>query len=340
MHEITVGKNEEDQRLDRILARLFPNAGKGFVFKMLRKKNIVLNGKKAEGSERLKQGDVIKLFFSEESFEKLSGGNAQQINTQNIKKKNSTDCKGDSLSGMIVYEDDDVIILNKPKGVLSQKAEPGDVSLNEMLIAYMQQKGELSEEQLKTFKPSMCNRLDRNTAGLICGGKTLKGLRELSELFRSRDLEKYYLCIVKGKVEKKERIEGYLIKDEITNKVTVVTELKKNEAKGYDKGSDNVSKIITEYKPVVYREGCTLLEVKLVTGKPHQIRAHLASIGHPIAGDMKYGDESFNRTVRDKYKIKSQVLFAYRMVFPDNCKELKQLNGKEIKLEKPAEFFI
>ena len=207
-----------------------------------------------------------------------------------------------------------------------------------MLIAYMLDKGELSKEQMATFKPSMCNRLDRNTSGLICGGKTLKGLRGLSELFRSRDLDKYYLCIVKGKVEKPQRIEGYLIKDEASNKVSV---------KPLSDSSDNTkdkdikeSKIVTEYKPLGYGEGCTLLEVKLITGKSHQIRAHLASIGHPLAGDMKYGDEKFNREVWDKHKVKSQVLRAYRMVFPKDCGELPQLSGKEIKLNKTDEFFI
>ncbi|MBR3579404.1 MAG: RluA family pseudouridine synthase [Lachnospiraceae bacterium] len=352
MQIVTVGKNEEGQRLDRILIRLLPNAGKGLLFKMLRKKNIVLNGKKAEGSERLNLGDEIKMFFSDESYAKLSGRETSDnisINGDNktseagtlVRTENQishdTEKLAVQLSNMIVYEDDDVIILDKPKGVLSQKAENTDISLNEMLIAYMTGKGELSEEQLATFKPSMCNRLDRNTSGLICGGKTLKGLRGLSELFRSRDLDKYYLCIVKGKIEKPQRIEGYLIKDEALNKVSVKPLSVQDGGTGKD---IKESKIVTEYRPLGYGEGCTLLEVKLITGKSHQIRAHLASIGHPLAGDMKYGDEMFNRSVRDKYKIKSQVLRAYRMVFPKDCGELAQLNGKEIKLDKDDEFFI
>lgn len=361
MQIITVGKNEEGQRLDRILIRLLPNAGKGLLFKMLRKKNIVLNGKKAEGSERLEPGDEIKMFFSDESYAKLSGRDTAGLaetdgnkpasaNSETTDNKYRNKDLADKLRSMIVYEDDDVVILDKPKGVLSQKAENTDISLNEILIAYMTDKGELSKEQMATFKPSMCNRLDRNTSGLICGGKTLKGLRGLSELFRSRDLDKYYLCIVKGKIEKSQRIEGYLIKDEASNKVFVkpVSGSDADNAKDKDavkekdaKEKDTKeSKIVTEYKPLGYGEGCTLLEVKLITGKSHQIRAHLASIGHPLAGDMKYGDEMFNREVRDKHKIKSQVLRAYRMVFPKDCGELTQLGGKEIKLNKSDEFFI
>lgn len=330
MRSITVGKNEEGQRLDRILVRLLPNAGKGFIFKMLRKKNIVLNGKKAEGSERLEFGDEIKMFFSEESFAKLTGKETcpDYVNDGHNKLL-------DKITDMIVYEDEDVIILNKPKGVLSQKAEKNDISLNEMLIAYMLGKGEINEEQMATFKPAMCNRLDRNTSGLICGGKTLKGLRGLSELLRSRDLDKYYLCIVKGKVENRQRIEGFLVKDEASNKVSVRPHLSKNT------GEDiQGSKIVTEYKPLAYGEDCTLLEVKLITGKSHQIRAHLASIGHPLAGDMKYGDEKFNRKMLEQHKIRSQVLMAYRMVFPKDCGELGRLSGKEIKLDKSEEFFI
>ena len=360
MREIIVGKNEDGQRLDRILTRLFPNAGKGFIFKMLRKKNIVLNGKKAEGSERLAVGDEIKLFFSEESYEKLTGGNTGALIGRDNKKETG-DIRGNiknqgnivtpdkklkssgNFREMIVYEDEDVIILNKPKGVLSQKASDNDISLNEMLISYMLENGMLDEKQLSTFRPSMCNRLDRNTSGLICGGQTLKGLRGLSDLFRSRDLNKYYLCIVLGTVEKEERIEGYLRKDEKTNKVKIYGISKESSPvnEKSEHGSDlKESKIATKYKPVKTGNGCTLLEVELLTGKTHQIRAHLASIGHPIAGDMKYGDEGFNRMVRDRYKVRSQLLFAYRLEFPKDCGELTQLNGKEIRLEKPAAFFV
>lgn len=357
MHEIKVGKNEDGQRLDRILTRLFPAAGKGFLFKMLRKKNIVLNGKKADGTERLSLGDEIRIFFSDETYEKLTGAADGYLKTgshpvshstaeQDSVKNGITKKQARELEAMRVYEDDDVIILNKPKGVLSQKAAEDDISLNEMLIAYMLEKGEINEAQLKTFRPSMCNRLDRNTSGLICGGKTLKGLQVLSELFRSRELEKYYLCIVKGIVEKEERIDGYLVKDEKTNTVKV---LKNDPVNSKDRADDNrrvsgdngkTGKISTQYKPLCINAGCTLLEVKLLTGKTHQIRAHLASIGHPIAGDMKYGDEEFNRFVRDKYKVKSQLLFAYRLKFPDDCGKLVKLKGKELRLDKPQEYFI
>lgn len=320
MRSIIIGKNEDGQRLDRVLIKLFPNAGKGFLFKMLRKKNITLNGKKAEGSERLNDGDEIKVFFSEETFTFMS-------NSKNCIARNTAD----DFDKWIVYEDEDVIILNKPKGILSQKAVETDRSLNEMLIDYMLSKGEITEEQLATFKPSICNRLDRNTEGLICGGKTLAGLRGLSEMLRSRKLSKYYFCIVKGNVEKEKLIMGYLVKDEKTNKVSVLPDV-------IGKKEMEASRIATRYKPVKQGNGCTLLEVELITGKSHQIRAHLASTGHPIAGDMKYGDVEFNRFVRDRFKVKDQLLIAYRLVFPKDCGELKALNGREFVLEMPEKF--
>ena len=340
MKSVNVGKNEAGQRLDRILTRLFPNAGKGFIFKMLRKKNIVLNGKKAEGTEKLNEGDEIKIFLSDETFAKMSGQNEVGANSGSSENEPETFKKpqnGSSgrdfarmISDMTVYEDEDIIVLNKPEGVLSQKAKDSDISLNEMLTAYMLEKGEIDEEQLRTFKPSMCNRLDRNTTGLICGGKSLKGLQFLSEIFRDRTVDKYYLCVVKGKVEGFKRIEGYLVKDEKTNTVKVQKQ----------QGGKDAVHIVTEYRPVKKEEDRTVLEVKLITGKSHQIRAHLASIGHPIAGDAKYGDPVFNKWAKKHYGAESQMLVAYRLVFPKECRGFSRLNGMEITLPVEKQFEI
>ena len=340
MKAVNVGRNEAGQRLDRILTRLFPNAGKGFIFKMLRKKNIVLNGKKAEGCEKLNEGDEIKIFLSDETYAKMSGQGAVCTDTgiQEIEKKAYDPQKNRNqgkdyvrmITDMIVYEDADIIVLNKPEGVLSQKAKESDISLNEMLTAYMLDKGEIDEEQLKTFRPSMCNRLDRNTSGLICGGKSLKGLQFLSEIFRNRTVDKYYICVVKGRIKDFRRIEGYLVKNEKTNTVSI--QIKPN--------AKDAVHIVTEYRPLKTEEDRTILEVKLITGKSHQIRAHLASIGHPIAGDSKYGDPDFNKWAKKYYGAVSQMLVAYRLVFPKECGVFSHLNGKEIKLPVDKRFEI
>ncbi|MBR4344836.1 MAG: RluA family pseudouridine synthase [Lachnospiraceae bacterium] len=338
MKIVNIYENEAGQRLDRILIRLFPNAGKGFIFKMLRKKNIVLNGKKAEGNERLTIGDEIKIFLSDETFTKMSETDYSEIAYETGSLNDREYCK--KITEMKVYEDDDIIILNKPAGILSQKASENDISLNEMLISYMLCNKMIENEQLKTFRPSMCNRLDRNTSGLICGGKTLKGLRVLSEMFRDRTISKYYLCLVKGTVKEAKHIEGYLYKDEKTNKVIIKNDIDgftecKNQKTDKEISSDMSVHIITEYKPVYNEKGNTMLEVKLVTGKTHQIRAHLASEGHPIAGDGKYGDREFNRWAEKKYNTKYQMLFAYKLVFPENCPGMPKLNGKVIELNNP-----
>ena len=325
MREISIQKNEAGQRMDKFLAKYLNKAPKSFFYKMMRKKNITLNGKKAAGNEQLRQGDVIKLFLAEDTIEKFMD------HPQAQKKKKPA---GKSVKLDLLYEDEAVAFINKPVGMLSQKASPSDLSLVEYFIDYLLENGKITEEELHTFHPSICNRLDRNTSGIVAAGKTLQALQGLSEMFRNRTLRKYYLCLVKGQVEQDQRIKGYLVKNEKTNKVTVST------ASGTPSvpGRDAVA-IDTEYKVLAGNGKTTLLEVHLITGKTHQIRAHLASIGHPIAGDYKYGNRTFNDRLKMEYGLHSQLLHAYRLEFPENCEgDLESLSGKVIQAPVPALF--
>lgn len=316
MIEIIVGKNENGQRLDRVLEKIFVNANTGFIFKMLRKKNITLNDKKADGKERLWPGASIKLWFSDESFEKLSGKKAGDI--KDLEEKRAADKKStETFKSYIVYEDENTVIINKPAGLLSQKAYENDISVNDLLLDYL----EFDSKALNTFKPSICNRLDRNTSGLMVCGKTLEGLRVNNELIKTKAVSKYYLALVKGRVEKPGSINAWLYKDEKTNKVTVK-----------EKSFEGAEFIQTEYEVLDYFKDATLLLVKLITGKTHQIRAHLSSISHPIIGDFKYGDKSVNEKFKREYGIKSQLLHSFRLVYPNSdisdTDTFKALKGK------------
>lgn len=312
MREFEIKKNDAGQRFDKYLKKLLCNASGSFVYKMLRKKNIVLNGKKADGSEKLNEGDSVKLFLSDETFEKFSadGGRAQN-EFELLRRLDTTKLK-------VVYEDDDILVINKPSGLLSQKAEVSDISANELILAYLIQNKTLTEEEFKTFRPSVCNRLDRNTSGLLIAGKTLHGLQQMAEVLKDRSVRKYYCCIVRGVVKNASYQKGYLIKDETKNEVHISKEKKAD-----------AQLIETEYRPVKLYPGYTELEVHLITGRSHQIRAHLASLGHPIIGDTKYGDAEVNHYFRRKCKIDSQLLHAYRIEFPD---------GKSIVAEPGQEF--
>ncbi len=313
MKQFNVQQNEAGQRLDKLLAKLLNKAPKSFIYKMLRKKNITLNGKKADGSEKLEVQDEIKLFLSDETYALFS----EEVQTTNV--EHDLD---------IIYEDQHLLIVNKPLGILSQKAEKEDVSMVEHIISYLLSTNQLTKEQLISFKPAVCNRLDRNTSGILIAGKSLLGLQEMARLLKDRSLGKYYLCIVKGRVEKKERIEGYLSKDEKKNQVTI-----------HPVEVENSEYICTEYEPVSYAEHkYTLLRVKLITGKSHQIRAHLASISHPIIGDYKYGDQKTNNIFKVNYDLSSQLLHSYQMVFPKLEGELSYLSGKSFTAMLPEQF--
>ena len=375
MRELTINKNEAVQRLDKFLGKYMDQAPKSFFYKMLRKKNITLNSKKAAGNEMLAQGDVVKLFLADDTIDKFSSApafskvaaadhNGLTARGENVKDQkartisaNSAESAASKISAGstnsaqmlqksgkngksgkpfrseigrslgILYEDEQTLFLNKPVGMLSQKAAPQDVSVVEHLIAYLLESGQITTEELRTFHPAVCNRLDRNTSGIIAAGKTLAALQQLSEMFRDRSMKKYYLALVKGTVKENQRISGFLKKDTRTNQVQIL----KDEIPG-------ASAIETEYRVMKQANGVTLLEVHLITGKTHQIRAHLASIGHPIIGDYKYGNRTINEQFKKEYHLSSQLLHAWRLCVPSCEGELNTLSGKEIQAPLPKLF--
>ncbi len=311
MQEIIIKGNEAGQRFDKLLAKYLNEAPKSFIYKMLRKKNIVLNDKKATGNEKLEVGDSVKLYLSDDTIAKFS--KLKIVSTE------------ESLD--IVYENEHILIINKPVGMLSQKAEASDVSAVEHIISYLLKSRQITEIELRSFKPSICNRLDRNTSGLLVAGKSLPGLQGMGDVFKHRLLKKYYRCLVAGKVEKRQYIKGYLTKDEIMNKVCIL-----------DKETENSLPIETEYEPIWTNGHCTLLEVHLITGRTHQIRAHLASEGHPIIGDYKYGRCAVNDMYKEKYGLESQFLHAYRLEMQVLSGALQELSEKQFVAPLPLLF--
>lgn len=297
MQLFEIRENEAGQRLDKYLKKKFSQAPNSFLYKMLRKKNIVLNGKKADGSVKLAISDQVKVFLSDETIEKFSGSSPDSGQTATKYPVTELD---------ILYEDKDILVINKPAGMLSQKAGPDDISANEYIIGYLLMSHAVTPEELKTFRPSVCNRLDRNTTGILIAGKTLAGLQSMAEQLKQRKLSKFYCCLVKGAVTEEKEISGWLTKNEASNRVTIS-----------GKETPGSSYIRTGYRPMEELGEYTLLEVDLITGRSHQIRAHLASIGHPIVGDMKYGNSAVNEEFRKKCGVKEQLLHACRMELGD-----------------------
>ena len=294
MKKLIIHKNEAEQRLDKFRLKYLDQAGSSFLYKMLRKKNITLNGKKAEGSERLQEGDEVTLSLAEETIAKFRTG----------RKADPVPHPSTGLKLDIVYEDQNILLINKPAGVLSQKAAAADVSVNEAVVEYVRAK-QTEEERASAFRPSICNRLDRNTSGLITAGKTLAGSQFLSECFRNRLVDKYYLALVDGVMDKDLHLNNWMIKEETSNRVTVLRFPRE--------GADRIE---TEIHPIQNNGVFTLVKLKLLTGKTHQLRAVLADLGHPVIGDPKYGSEEANRRIRTQTPLRFQLLHAWRLCFP------------------------
>lgn len=304
MKEITIGKNQCGQRLDKFLAKVLREAPKSFLYKMLRKKNIKLNGKRAQGNEKLEEGDVVAMYLSEETLARFSGAPDRKVPSSLQKTGGSLD---------LIYENEHIALINKPAGMLSQKAKPGDVSLVELFSQY-------AGAQEEGFSPGICNRLDRNTSGIVVAGKTLLGLQTMSELFRSRQIKKYYLAIVEGEMEQDFTAEGYLRKDE-----------EHNRAQLFSTHVPGSSYIKTGYKTLDHDGTYTLLRVQLFTGKTHQIRSHLSSLSHPIVGDVKYGG-------RVRGHVRRQLLHAYEISFPEMDEPFRDLSGRRFFAAIPDDF--
>ncbi len=332
------------QRLDKYIRRILPDAATSFPHKMLRKKNITVNGKKADGSYLLRVDDEVTFFLSEETFAHLSGKAAHPASISGSTGDDEADGRSKASAlwtrayrelpigkDRIIYEDAQVLILDKPAGVLAQQARPDDLSVCEWLCGYMTAANELTAAGSAHFKPTVCNRLDRNTGGLIICAKTDAAARQISKVIRENTLRKEYAALVDGLLPASGEIEGYLLKDEKLNRVTFFKEPVPG-AK-YSK---------TVYCRTAAGNGRSIARAELITGRTHQLRAHFASIGHPIVGDRKYGGTTSEQKTAHSSKsigqlsgLKGQCLTCVRITFPEMQGALAALSKRSFSCRIP-----
>ncbi len=327
MQEFIIGENEAGQRLDKYLQKRLKYAPVSFFHKMLRKKNIVLNDKKVDGSVKTAVGDSVKLYLSDETIRKFQIGEEALQKAEPILDETPHSLEN-HIPVDILYQDGHVLALNKPEGMLSQKAKMTDYSMVDFVREYVLQEGLLSPTVLETFSPGICNRLDRNTSGLMLAGISLPGVQQLNEAIRLHRIKKYYLCVVEGVILEELQLRGFLKKDSQRNQVSI--------KKKSGSSENEMAEIKTDVLPLKNNGKQTLLCIWLITGKTHQIRGHLASIGYPLVGDTKYGKGNAPQGMR------GQMLHSWRMQMPEFEDALQGLSGKllEAPLPKPLETYI
>lgn len=315
MKEITITANDAGRRLDRFLRKYLNRASLSQIYKLIRK-DVKVDGKRRNEAYMLSEGEILTLYLSDEQIASLSS----PVDTQRHHAKRQFG---------IVYEDDNILIADKPFGLLTH----GDISEKKNHLAnqvkdYLIEKGDYNPRDEKVFSPAPANRIDRNTTGLVLFGKTSQSLKGLNEMIREDMISKYYLTIVHGIIDHEMILEGALTKDSKTNKVSIIKD-----------GEFAIKTIVRPVRTLAFNT--TLIEVELVTGRSHQIRAHLASVGHPIIGDTKYATKSavrLNSRFSEKFKLSTQLLHAYRIEFKRCVETLDYLSGKEFTAEIPEAF--
>ncbi len=313
MIKITITENEDNQRLDRFLKKYFKNAPLSYIYKLIRK-DVKVNGKRAAIETLLALGDELSLYITEEE--------AAAYQEKKILSHSKKQFR-------IAFEDENVIIVEKPFGLLvhGDQNEKKNTLANQV-AGYLAEKGEYSPGRERTFVPSPVNRLDRNTTGLVIFGKNNKALQSLNKMIRDRGyIRKYYLTVVHGEMKKSLQLKDKMEKDEKTNTVRVL-----------DMESDDGKIMETIARPLKTGGGYTLVEVELVTGRTHQIRAHLAKAGYPVIGDVKYGVRGQNKKIEQNFKLSTQLLHAYKLCFDDGIAPLEYMEGLEVKGNLPANF--
>ncbi len=308
MKEFIIKKNDAGQRLDKYITKSFPLIPQALMYKYIRSKRIKVNGKRAEISYKLSVDDVISMYINDEFFEPA-------------KPKYDFLSAGKSIK--IVYEDENIILIDKPAGILSHPDEGNytDTAITRVK-RYLYEKGEYDPENEMSFAPALVNRIDRNTCGIIIGAKNAESLRILNEKLKNRELHKYYLCVAIGKLKNKEGIiKGYLEKNEKQNRVYIS-----------EKSNDKTKAIATKYNVLDYKGGLSLVEVELLTGRTHQIRASFSHLGNPLLGDGKYGTNAQNKQFGG---YKKQFLYSYKLAFDfeSDAGILNYLNDKSFEVE-------
>lgn len=277
MRTINITRNEADQRLDRFLLKYLNNTTRTNVYKLIRKKVFKVNGVRVKEDYFLKENDELAIYLQDETLESLM--------------KEIEQVTPDDIGLEIVFEDNDILVVNKPKGMLTHPDKEEYKNTLATIVQFY-----LSDLCTKTFRPAPVHRLDKNTSGLVLFAKNYDSLKKYNELMRSRSIGKYYLAVVEGHLDREGEVKGYLNKDEVKNKVTISAT-----------NRDESKYCHTKYKVVKHLKKYSLVEIELLTGRSHQIRASMAYVGHPIVGDVKYGGKKVNH-------LTSQLLHAYKLV--------------------------